>query len=72
MKHKLRHLSLNSPAVELHGKYGAWRNANRQVDQVVMHFARDGLILLKDSPEAQDQMEARMAVTIQGSGCTWR
>ena len=30
----------------------------RQVDQVVMHFARDGLILLKDSPEAQDQMEA--------------
>ena len=30
----------------------------RQVDQVVMHFARDGLILLKDIPEAQDQMEA--------------
>ena len=32
--------------------------SRRQVDQVVMHFSRDGLILLKDSPEAQDQMEA--------------
>ena len=28
-----------------------------QVDQVVMHFAMDGLILLKESPEAMDQIE---------------
>ncbi|CAE8631897.1 unnamed protein product [Polarella glacialis] len=28
-----------------------------QVDQVVMHFSIDGAILLKDSPEAQDQFE---------------
>mmetsp|Transcript_9774 Transcript_9774/g.20689 ORF Transcript_9774/g.20689 Transcript_9774/m.20689 type:complete len:674 (-) Transcript_9774:169-2190(-) len=28
-----------------------------QVDQVVFHFSMDGTILLKDSPEAQDQQE---------------
>jgi len=30
---------------------------DEQVDQVVMHFAMDGLILLKESPEAMDQIE---------------
>ena len=30
-----------------------------QVDQAVMHFSMDGGILLKDSPEAMDQDEAR-------------
>ena len=30
---------------------------DEQVDQVVMHFAMDGLILLKESPEAIDQIE---------------
>eukprot|EP00439_Symbiodinium_sp_Y106_P035699 s966_g4.t1 len=30
---------------------------DEQVDQVVMHFSMDGGILLKDSPEAQDQDE---------------
>jgi hypothetical protein len=31
------------------------------VDQVVMHFAMDGLILLKESPEAMDQIEVRLS-----------
>jgi len=30
---------------------------DEQVDQVVMHFSMDGTILLKDSPEAQEQFE---------------
>mmetsp|Transcript_87377 Transcript_87377/g.154944 ORF Transcript_87377/g.154944 Transcript_87377/m.154944 type:complete len:674 (-) Transcript_87377:229-2250(-) len=32
---------------------------DEQVDQVVMHFSMDGTILLKDSPEAQEQFETQ-------------
>lgn len=38
---------------------------------MVMHFAMDGLILLKESPEAMDQIEVRLSGRWVNVGYDW-